>query len=49
MTWVSDNLGLIWEQLREHVYLAILPVIFGLLIAVPLGYMATRSRGWRTR
>ncbi|TCO15368.1 osmoprotectant transport system permease protein [Kribbella steppae] len=42
MTWVVDNLDLIWEQLREHIYLAIIPVILGLLIAVPLGYVATR-------
>jgi osmoprotectant transport system permease protein len=42
VTWVGDNLDLIWAQLREHVYLAIVPVILGLLIAVPLGYLATR-------
>jgi osmoprotectant transport system permease protein len=42
MTWIGDNLGLIWDQLREHTYLAILPVILGLLISVPLGYVATR-------
>jgi osmoprotectant transport system permease protein len=42
MTWIADNLDLIWEQLREHIYLAILPVILGLLIALPLGYVATR-------
>ncbi|MFI5711017.1 ABC transporter permease [Kribbella sp. NPDC051620] len=42
MTWIGDNLSLIWDQLSEHVYLAILPVIFGLLIAIPLGYVATR-------
>ncbi|TWD80252.1 osmoprotectant transport system permease protein [Kribbella amoyensis] len=42
MTWIGDNLGLIWEQLREHLYLAIVPVLLGLLIAVPLGYLATR-------
>lgn len=42
MTWIGDNLGLIWDQLREHLYLAILPVVLGLLIAVPLGYVATR-------
>ena len=45
MTWIGDNLGLIWEQLREHIYLSIVPVILGLLIAVPLGYIATRY-GW---
>lgn len=42
MSWIGDNLGLIWEQLREHLYLAIVPVILGLLISVPLGYVATR-------
>ncbi|NEA36041.1 ABC transporter permease [Streptomyces sp. SID13031] len=42
MTWVGDNLSLIWEQLSEHLYLAILPVILGLVIAIPLGYVATR-------
>jgi len=42
MTWVGDNLGLIWEQLGEHLYLAIVPVILGLLISVPVGYLATR-------
>jgi osmoprotectant transport system permease protein len=42
MTWISDNLGLIWEQLREHIYLAIIPVVLGLIISVPLGYVATR-------
>ncbi|MEU4190328.1 ABC transporter permease [Kribbella sp. NPDC026611] len=42
MTWIGDNSGLIWEQLREHIYLAILPVVLGLIISVPLGYVATR-------
>jgi osmoprotectant transport system permease protein len=42
MNWIGDNIGLIGEQLREHVYLAILPVLLGLIIAVPLGYVATR-------
>jgi osmoprotectant transport system permease protein len=42
MSWILDNLGLIWDQLREHLYLAIVPVLLGLLISVPLGYLATR-------
>src|SRR5207245_8869259 len=42
MTWIGDNRGLIWEHLREHIYLAIIPVILGLIISVPLGYVATR-------
>jgi osmoprotectant transport system permease protein len=42
MTWIGDNLAHIWDQLGEHIYLAILPVVLGLLISVPLGYVATR-------
>ena len=42
MTWIGDNLSLIWDQLSEHIYLAILPVILGLIISIPLGYVATR-------
>lgn len=42
MTWVGDNLDLIGSKLAEHLYLAIVPVLLGLVIAVPLGYLATR-------
>ncbi|WP_405062801.1 ABC transporter permease subunit [Kribbella sp. NBC_01505] len=42
MTWVGDNSQLIWDQLREHLYLSLLPMFLGLLISLPLGYVATR-------
>ncbi|MFK4082996.1 ABC transporter permease [Kribbella sp. NPDC020789] len=42
MTWVGDNSALIWEQLREHLYLALVPMVLGLIISLPLGYVATR-------
>lgn len=45
MTWIGDNSALIWDQLTEHLYLALLPMLLGLLIALPLGYVATRF-GW---
>jgi osmoprotectant transport system permease protein len=45
MTWIGDNLDVIWAALREHLYLSVLPVLIGLLISVPLGYVATRY-GW---
>lgn len=45
MSWIGDNLDVIWAALREHLYLSVLPVLIGLLIAVPLGYVATRY-GW---
>lgn len=42
MTWVGDNLDLIGSKLAEHLYLAIVPVLLGLAISLPLGYLATR-------
>lgn len=45
MTWIRDNSALIWDQLAEHLYLALVPMVLGLLIALPLGYVATRF-GW---
>ncbi|MEU4396460.1 ABC transporter permease [Kribbella sp. NPDC023855] len=45
MSWIGDNLDVIWAALREHLYLSVLPVLIGLLISVPLGYVATRY-GW---
>jgi osmoprotectant transport system permease protein len=45
MTWIGDNTGLIWTQLVQHLYLSLIPMVLGLLISVPLGYVATRY-GW---
>ena len=42
--WVPRNGTLILGALGEHVLLAILPVAIGLVLAVPLGWLANRSR-----
>jgi osmoprotectant transport system permease protein len=36
----SEDLGFLWK----HVYLSVLPVVFGLIISLPLGYLARRYR-----
>ncbi len=36
----SDDLRFLWD----HVYLSLLPVVFGLIISLPLGYLARRYR-----
>lgn len=36
----SDDLGYLWD----HVYLSLLPVVVGLIISLPLGYVARRYR-----
>jgi osmoprotectant transport system permease protein len=42
MKWIGDNTDLIWTLLRQHIYLSLIPMVLGLLISVPLGYVATR-------
>lgn len=44
MTWVLGNLPFIGDLLIQHVYFALLPVIIGLLIAIPIGWLANRTR-----
>ncbi len=42
--WIPRNTGPIIGLLGQHVVLALLPVLIGLVLAVPLGWLATRSR-----
>lgn len=42
--WIPRNAGLIVGLLGEHLVLSLIPVVLGLLIAVPLGWLANRSR-----
>lgn len=44
MTWVVNNLGLIWQLSVEHLALAIPPIIVGFVISIPLGYVAYRFK-----
>ncbi|MDQ0728312.1 ABC transporter permease [Microbacterium sp. W4I20] len=48
MNWIASNLGLIFDLTINHIRLAILPIILGFLIAVPLGWVASRNRTART-
>jgi osmoprotectant transport system permease protein len=41
--WLPRNVDKIAEALGEHLYLALLPVLVGLVIAIPLGWAASRS------
>ncbi len=42
MTWVNDHWDDIFTLARSHVWLAGLPLLLGLLIALPLGWAARR-------
>jgi len=44
VTWVLNNLGLILELTLVHISLSVLPIVLGLVIAIPLGWLAYRYR-----
>ena len=48
MTWVLGNLELIGALTLEHLAFALPPVLFGLALAIPLGWLANRTRAGRT-
>lgn len=43
-SWVTDHSGEIQQRLREHVYLALVAVGIGLVIAFPIAILAHRRR-----
>ena len=48
MGWVSGNLPLIRDLTLEHLYFALPPIVIGLVLAIPLGWLANRTRAGRT-
>jgi osmoprotectant transport system permease protein len=48
MTWVLGNLDLIGALLLQHLYFALPPIIIGLVLAIPLGWLANRNAALRS-
>ena len=48
MTWFLEHLDLVAEYAWRHAYLAVVPLILGLLLAIPLGWLARRVPWLRT-
>jgi osmoprotectant transport system permease protein len=44
MTWFLDHLNDVLTRTGQHIYLAGVPLVLGLLIALPLGWLARRFR-----
>ena len=44
VTWLHDHWSDVFELLGKHAYLAVLPLVVGLLLALPLGWLAVRYR-----
>ncbi|WP_203137906.1 ABC transporter permease [Microbacterium sp. JZ31] len=47
MSWVADNVGLILSLTVEHLQQSLLPILWGLLLSLPLGWVAHRWRAVR--
>ncbi|MFR9806708.1 ABC transporter permease [Pseudonocardia sp. RS010] len=45
--WIPRNLGMLGTLLGEHVVLALVPVLVGLVLAVPIGWAASAHRALR--
>jgi osmoprotectant transport system permease protein len=45
IAWLNGHWGLVLSESGFHLYLALVPVVIGFVIAVPLGWVATTS-GW---
>jgi osmoprotectant transport system permease protein len=48
VTWVLANLGLIGDLVVEHLAFALPPVVLGLLLALPVGWLAHRAPAARS-
>jgi osmoprotectant transport system permease protein len=48
VAWVVGNLALIRDLLLEHLGFALPPIVLGLVLAVPLGWLANRTKLGRT-
>jgi len=44
VNWVAENTGLILGLTLQHLRLAVLPIVLGFVVALPLGYLAYRYR-----
>jgi osmoprotectant transport system permease protein len=44
VTWVSQNIPQILSDLWVHLVLALIPVVIGLVLSIPLGWVAARWR-----
>jgi osmoprotectant transport system permease protein len=42
ISYVSDNRSIIWDALTQHIWLSLLPVLIGSVLALPFGYLAVR-------
>jgi osmoprotectant transport system permease protein len=47
IAWLNNHWGLVLNLSGQHLYLALVPMVVGLVLAIPLGWVATRSGALR--
>ncbi|QIM19066.1 ABC transporter permease subunit [Leucobacter coleopterorum] len=46
LDWITNNLALIGDLTAAHLWLTLLPTVIGLVLSIPLGYLAFTHRKW---
>lgn len=44
MSWIANNLDLIWVLTIQHIRLSIPPIVLGFIISIPIGWFAYRFK-----
>lgn len=47
MKWLIDNFEYVWSLTTKHIWLSAIPIVLGFLIALPIGWYASRNRRLR--
>lgn len=47
MSWVANNTDLIIQLTLDHIWLSLIPIVLGALVAIPLGWVAYRYQAIR--
>lgn len=47
MNWAIDNFDYIWSLTLKHIWLSVIPIVSGFLIALPIGWYASHHRRLR--
>lgn len=47
MSWILDNLDLIWSLTLDHLRQSVIPIVLGFVIAIPIGTLAWRFTALR--
>lgn len=47
MTWLIDNADYVWDLTLKHIWLSAIPIVAGFVIALPVGWFASRRRRLR--